>query len=76
MSTNPPIPKFAPERLNLWDRMFNRYKTEYYQRGNDTWTKHYYGTEVPGSDYNRSWIEHLVIDRLTGGVEIKRQYLT
>ena len=65
-----------PEKLNLFDRFFNRYRKEFYQRGEENWHYHNeWGQNVPNSNYQRNWIEYKVIDRLTGSEAIKRQYI-
>ncbi len=68
----------TPERLNLWDRLFNRYRKEVADRGQSLWqTTHTYGGVVIGepSEYYRNWVEYRIIDRLTGSETIKREYL-
>lgn len=63
------MPTFQPEKLNLWDRFFNRYRKEVFERGIQHWTNDW------GQNRVRDWIEYRVIDRLTGSVTIKREYL-
>lgn len=66
-----------PEKLNLWDRIFNRYRKEFYERGSENWCNHSdsTGIKIPGSSWSRNWIEYKIIDRVTGSEEIKREYL-
>ena len=71
-----------PEKLSLWDRLFNRYRKVIHQRGHETWEKRYGagsilhpGQVVPCSGYNRDWIEYKIIDRVTGSETIDRVYL-
>lgn len=62
----------APEKLNLWDRIFNRYRKEIHQRGQST--RIY--SKYPGFETSHEWIEYRVIDRLTGSETIEIDYLT
>lgn len=63
---------YQPEKLNLWDRLFNRYRTEVADRGQAT---RIYSTH-PGFETVHQWVEYRIIDRLTGSVTLKREYLT
>ena len=72
----------TPEKLNLWDLIFNRTRKEVLGRGQETWHKtygdgwqHLEGSEVPNSKYKRNWFDYKIIDRLTGSETIKREYL-
>ncbi len=65
-----------PEKLNLWDRLFNRTRREIYQRGSGQWSRYRDDIKIPGSEYYRTWVEYRVIDRLTGSETIERKYLT
>lgn len=70
----------TPEKLNLWDRLFNRYRKEVHDRGT-TINRRFYrkdGVIIPGSESESEtkWVEYRVIDRLTGSETIKREYLT
>lgn len=80
MSEGTSIPVYTPERLSLWDRVFNRTRREVHGRGKETWTKrprdpygYYIGKPY---EYTRTWVEYRVIDRVTGSVTIEREYLT
>jgi hypothetical protein len=65
----------TPEKLNLWDRFFNRYRKEILQRGEETWRVHdWAGLEL--MRYSRVYVDYKVIDRVTGSETIKREYLT
>ena len=70
-----------PEKLNLWDRIFHRYRTIVHQRGHEAWNKTYpsiypwAGEIVPNSNFTRDWVEYRVIDRVTGSEIIQRKYL-
>lgn len=63
-----------PEKLNLWDRLFNRYRREIIERGSSQWifTHLSSGRAIPNT---RHWVEYRVIDRLTGSETIERDYL-
>lgn len=63
-----------PEKLNLWDRLFNRYRRVVHQRGQSFWQHYLNGCEI-GKEYARPWVEYKVIDRLTGSIKIERDYL-
>ncbi len=65
----------TPEPLSLWDRLFNRYRKEFFQRGEEQWQRNCYGYPISGSEFKRSWVEYKVIDRVTGGYTIERDYL-
>ena len=67
-----------PEKLNLWDRIFNRYKKIIHKRGTEQylplWNNRLpdYANLIPIS---RDYIEYLIIDRLTGSEIIKKEYI-
>lgn len=71
------------ESLNLWDRIFNRYKKVIISRGKQEWTHRYSsngynyhaGERVPNSEYYREYVEYKIIDRVTGSETIKLEYL-
>ncbi len=74
------------EKLNLWDRLFNRYKTIIESRGEETWSKRYpnnqfymvsglVGKEIPNSDFKRQYVIYKKIDRLTGSETLEKTYL-
>lgn len=65
-----------PEKINIWERCFNRYRKEIHNRGSDTWHRSLYGSKLPNSEYNRDWVEYKIIDRVTGSEEIEREYLS
>jgi len=66
-----------PEKLNLWDRIFNRYRTEVVEEGESQWcSRDTWGREMVNSRYVRSYIKYRRIDRLTGSVvEVYKRYL-
>lgn len=67
---------YEPEKLNLWDRLFNRYRKEVIERGHMSIYPH--PEDAGGSNLPRrvrQWVEYRVIDRLTGSVTIRRDYL-
>jgi hypothetical protein len=59
-----------PENLNLWDRLFNRYRKTVLRRHNVISQTHdgRYKQEYP-------YVEYTVTDRLTGSETIERQWL-
>jgi hypothetical protein len=63
------------EKLNLWDRWFNRYRREVIGRGSSTWHNTWEGHPIPGSECVRPYVEYRIIDRLTGSERIEREYL-
>lgn len=65
----------TPEKLNLWDRLFNRYKQEIYAKGKETWFNYDKITGIIVNNYERDWVEYKIIDRLTGSERIKKEYL-
>jgi hypothetical protein len=64
-----------PEKLNLWDRLFNRYRKTLYSRGVEKWKQYNVYTGKVYVDYDRVYIEYLIVDRLTGSEEIEKVYL-
>lgn len=66
-----------PEKLNLWDRLFNRYRKEILEEGKEKWKRWPYGAEVPSLSiaYVRTYVKYKVIDRLTGSETIEMEYL-
>lgn len=63
------------EKLNLWDRFFNRYRQEIIEEGKETWFHHLDGVKLPYSEYTRSFVKYKITDRLTGSVTIKKVFL-
>lgn len=70
-------PVFQPEKLNLWDRFFNRHRKEVISRGQECWKRYRPGfwSSVYYIDYTRYWVEYRIVDRLTGSITLKREYL-
>lgn len=67
----------SPEKLNLWDRIFNRYRREVVEQGKETWN-HYSNPNlywIKPRKYSRDFVKYKIIDRLTGSVKIKKEYL-
>lgn len=63
-----------PEKLNIWDRFFNRYRRTIHSTKLETWSaRSRNGHEL--YKYQREYIDYLVIDRLTGSEKIERVYL-
>ena len=67
--------KNTPEKLNLWDRIFNRYRRDYLTEGTETWHYTIDGMKLPNSSYNRNWVKYMIVDRLTGGETIEKVYI-
>ena len=66
----------TPEKLSIWDRLFNRYKKTIHKKGSDKWFRtNSLGYRIEGSDYSRDYVEYLITDRFTGSETIKREYL-
>ena len=66
---------YKSEKLNLWDRIFNRYKKIPIKSGSEIWNRFYNnGVSIPNSDFSRCYTEYHEVDRLTGGYEIKKVY--
>lgn len=78
MSIDITTPTFTPEKLNLWDRFFNRYRREVVTRATENWKHQAQVAGIPTGDpfrYTRDYVEYRIIDRLTGSVRIEREYL-
>ena len=76
----------TPEKLNWWNRIFNRTTRTVSARGTSQWVRRYPNTQlfqiqglagqkIPNSQYTRNWVDYLVVDRLTGSETIEREYL-
>ena len=63
------------EKLNLWDRLFNRTRKEVIGRGEERWHNVHYGYTIPNSTFERSYVDYKITDRVTGSEAIKRVYL-
>ena len=69
---------YQPEKLSLWDRWFNRYKKVPFERGIDVKEiyDHTHNYENPlKTTYRYTFIIYHIIDRLTGGYSIKKEFL-
>ena len=67
---------YPPEKLNLWNRFYNRYKTIPVEEGKENWTKIRYDLwNHPPFRYSRTFIKYHNIDRLTGSYEVFIKYL-
>lgn len=62
-----------PEKLNLWDRVFNRYKKTIHKQGSENWDSFRRG--IITHSYSRDFVEYLIIDRITGSETIEKVYL-
>lgn len=65
----------TPEKLNLWDRLFNRERREVAARGVEQWVSYRYGVAISGSEFTRNYVDYRVVDRVTGSERIVREYL-
>lgn len=65
------------EKLNLWDRIFNRYKTVIIEEGVEA--RQLYSTHngvIPNSKFNKKFVKYKKIDRVTGSEEIFQKYIS
>ncbi len=66
----------APEKLNLWDRMFNRYRRDIINRGIQGWaSRDMFGCRIEGSQFKREFVDYKITDRVTGSERIEREYI-
>jgi hypothetical protein len=63
-----------PEKLNLWDRIFNRKRQEIVSEGQETWDYHCGGVEI-GAPFIRYFVKYKIINRVTGSETIEKVYL-
>lgn len=66
---------YPPEKLNIWDRIFNRYKTIPVEEGEEDWTYYHKYNPFDKRYSQRSYVVYHKIDRLTGGYEVIKEYL-
>lgn len=64
----------TPEKLNLWDRIFNRERREMIDKGEERWGR-WSPIGIKLHDYMRCYVDYRVIDRVTGSERIEREYL-
>ena len=69
-----------PEKLNIFDRFFNRYRKEIVKIEQEPFNKFYntgplIGQRVPNSTFYRDCVTYKTIDRITGSETIKKEYL-
>ena len=62
----------ATEKLNLWDRLFNRKRQTINARGTESWTKVGWNGKI---ECSRDFVEYLITDRVTGSQKIVKKYL-
>lgn len=68
---------FQPEKLCLWDRLFNRYRKVVVEEGEQTWSRlNKLGQTIPGTNYTRRFVKYKVIDRVTGSERIQIEHLS
>lgn len=64
-----------PEKLTIWDRIFNRYRTVIVEQGTEIWTKFNSQTGADIKSYSRDFVRYKKIDRVTGSETIILTYL-
>lgn len=66
-----------PEKPNLWDRLFNRYRKTIKSQGSETWIRRFHtnGFETSQFEYKRDYVVYTITDRVTGSETIKKEYL-
>ncbi len=64
------------EKLNLWDRFFNRYKKEIIEEGSELWERFTNGPVAPPHKFTRRFVKYKIIDRLTGSETLEKVYLS
>lgn len=65
----------VPEKLNLWDRIFNRYRRVIVNRGSEQWNRYRDRYDRDPVVYQKDYVEYRVIDRVTGSERIEKEYL-
>ena len=65
------------EKLNLWDRIFNRHRREIVERGHETWRRSWDDNSgfSKSNEYIREFVIYKVVDRVTGSEEMEKVYL-
>lgn len=66
---------YMSEKLNLWDRFFNRYKLVFIERKTERWFQTYDSIRIPNSEFKKEFVIYHKVDRLTGAFEIVKKYL-
>jgi hypothetical protein len=70
-----------PEKLNIWDRFFNRYRKEIVEENSEKWFQYNKAlvgladSETLKLKFSRDFIKYKIIDRLTGSETIEKVYL-
>lgn len=70
--------KFEPEKLSLWDRFFNRRRKIVIEEGREGWCNYRrdeFSINVHEIRYMREFVKYAIVDRLTGSVTLKKDYL-
>jgi len=65
---------YQPEKLNLWDRIFNRYKEIPIEMGNSSWSRAIDGVILENTKYVRTFVVYHIVGPLTGGYTIDKRY--
>lgn len=74
------------EKLNWWDRLFNKTRKTVVERGSENWERKYpndyanqiynqVGKVIPNSTYGRDFVVYKITDRVTGSEKIVKEYL-
>jgi hypothetical protein len=65
------------EKLNIWDRIFNRYRREIHSQGEETWNRRdeYTGQKIPDGQFKRNYVMYKIVDRVTGSERLEKEYL-
>ncbi len=61
------------QKLNIWDRIFNRYRKEIIEQGAENWNKYCQYTGQTIRTYSRDFVIYKIIDCVTGSEEIKKE---
>ncbi len=64
------------EKLNLWDRIFNRYRKVVIDRDYEQWFyRDENGVRIANSEHKREYVRYKIIDRVTGSETIEKEYI-
>ncbi len=66
---------YQPEKLSMWDRFFNRTKKIAVEQGTENWSQASPYFQNYKREYSRNYVIYHIIDRLTGGFTIEKEYL-
>jgi hypothetical protein len=66
---------YPSEKLNLWDRFFNRYKKIAVNQGSEQWKEYHPYSGHVITTFTRNYVTYHIVDRITGGFTVKKEYL-